>query len=71
MTPVEHFRRHADECRQAARVAPDRESQATWRRLAERWEYCTALQEQRSASARRREPPKHRPQPNTPIEAHA
>ncbi len=71
MTPAEHFRRHANECRQAARAAPSRESRAMWMKLAERWEFYTALQERRSASPPRRPPPKHRPQPHTSIETHA
>src|SRR6266550_419838 len=54
MTPAEHFRRHANECRQAARAAPSRESRAMWMKLAERWEFYTALQERRSASPPRR-----------------
>jgi hypothetical protein len=61
----EAFRKHAEECRQNARTAPDADARATWQRLAERWSRCAELEQEaaaaaESASRRRRERHVHR-----------
>ena len=40
MHPKHDFCRHADECRDAARLAKTQEDREEWQRLAERWERC-------------------------------
>jgi hypothetical protein len=51
--PAEEFRRHALECRSMARDTSDRDSKATWNRLADRWVRCAELEEGRPAPQRR------------------
>jgi hypothetical protein len=51
--PAEEFRRHALECRSMARDTSDRESKATWNRLADRWVRCAELEEGRPTPQRR------------------
>lgn len=56
----EAFRKHAEECRQNARIAPNADARATWQRLADRWSQCAELEQEaiaaaESASRRRRE----------------
>jgi hypothetical protein len=51
MNPVGEFRKHADECRQMARSTKDREGQATWNNLAERWLHCAEVAESAMAKA--------------------
>jgi hypothetical protein len=40
MNPPDEFLKHAVQCEQMARFARDRESKATWKRMAERWRRC-------------------------------
>jgi hypothetical protein len=47
MVLAQEFRRHAGECRQAARHTDDLESKATWNELAKRWDRCAELEEAR------------------------
>jgi hypothetical protein len=61
----EAFRKHAEECRQMARVAPNADARATWQRLADRWLRCAELEQEavalaERASRRRREHSVHR-----------
>jgi hypothetical protein len=65
MGSSEAFRKHADECRQNACSAPDRDARATWERLADRWSRCAELEQEAVAAAdralrRRRERSLHR-----------
>jgi hypothetical protein len=55
MVLAQEFRRHAGECRQVARDAPDPESKATWNELAERWDRCAELEEARGPLNRGRQ----------------
>jgi hypothetical protein len=50
MLPVKEFRKYAGECRQVARNTRDRLSKAAWNQLAERWDRCAALEEERAVS---------------------
>jgi hypothetical protein len=50
--PAEEFRRYAGQCRRMARDSRDRESQATWNRLADRWVRCAEYEEARPAPER-------------------
>jgi hypothetical protein len=61
----EAFRKHAEECRQNARIARDADARATWQRLADRWSRCAELEQEAVAAAesalrRRRERHLHR-----------
>jgi len=47
----EAFRKHAEECRQNARIAPDPDARATWQRMAERWSRCAELEQCPTAAA--------------------
>ena len=47
----EAFRKHAEECRQNARIAPDTEARATWQRMAERWSRCAQLEQEAAVAA--------------------
>jgi len=47
----ETFRKHAQECRQNARIALDAHARATWNRLAERWSRCAELEQSATAAA--------------------
>jgi hypothetical protein len=40
MDLVDEFRKHADECREAARASKDATGRAEWQQLAGRWERC-------------------------------
>jgi len=51
MDPVEEFRRHANECRQTARLTKDRADRALWELLAERWERCVETAQTSIAAA--------------------
>jgi hypothetical protein len=51
MDHVEALRRNADECRATARLTKDRESRATWMGLADRWEHCAEVAENKMAGA--------------------
>jgi len=53
MGHTEAFRKHAEECRQNARIAPDADARATWQRLAERWSRCAELEQETTAAAER------------------
>jgi hypothetical protein len=55
MVLAQEFRRHAGECREVARDAPDPENEATWNELAERWDRCAALEEARGSPSGRRQ----------------
>jgi hypothetical protein len=48
MHPPEVFLHRAAECESMAKFARDRDSKATWTRMAERWHRCAELE--RSAS---------------------
>lgn len=52
MIMSEEFRKHADECRRMAAHTRDPESKAIWEGLAERWDRCAALQNNRDRYAR-------------------
>jgi hypothetical protein len=52
MVLAQQFRRHAGECRRAARDTHDPESKATWNELAERWDRCAKLEEARRSGDR-------------------
>ena len=61
----EAFRKHAEECRKNARIAPDADARATWQKLADRWSRCAELEQEavaaaESASRRLREGNVHR-----------
>ena len=53
LKPAEEFRRYAIQCRRMARETPDKESRATWNRLADRWVRCAELEEARPTPERR------------------
>jgi hypothetical protein len=40
MNPPDEFLKHAVQCEQMAKFTRDRESKATWKRMAERWRRC-------------------------------
>jgi len=52
-TPAE-FRKHAADCQTMARVSLDPETQAVWKRMAERWLLCAKYAEQEDEYQRRR-----------------
>jgi hypothetical protein len=61
----EAFRKHAEDCRQNARMAPNADARETWQRLADRWSRCAELEQEAVAAAesalrRRRERQAHR-----------
>jgi hypothetical protein len=60
MHAADRFLKFATECQVMAQLAPQRENQQTWNRLAERWLRCAKLTEQldtelRSSELRRRQ----------------
>jgi hypothetical protein len=64
-TPAE-FRKHAADCETIAKVSQDRETQAVWKRMAERWLLCAKLAEdqdmvQLSRKGENRSKPHRRP----------
>jgi len=52
-TPAE-FRKHATDCQTMARVSLDPETQAVWKRMAERWLLCAKYAEHEDEYQRRR-----------------
>ena len=58
MDHVETFRRHADDCRNMARMTRDPKSRATWTEMAERWLRCAQTAQVTEAEERRRDPRK-------------
>jgi hypothetical protein len=46
------FLKQAAECERAARAAPDPESRASWKRMAERWRRCATTFTNQSVAAR-------------------
>ena len=51
MDPVDEFRRHLAECRQAARMARSPAARADWHLLADRWQRCVQTAESSLAAA--------------------
>ena len=56
MNPLEEFLKHAADCEQMAKFTRDRESMATWNRMAERWRRCTEIFTSQNSAARHQMP---------------
>ena len=52
MNPPDEFLKYAADCEQMAKFARDRESKATWNRMAERWRRCAEKFTTESLAAR-------------------
>jgi hypothetical protein len=55
MNAVDRFLRFAAECEVMAKLASDRDSKVTWRRLAQRWLRCAALADRDGGTPRPRQ----------------
>jgi hypothetical protein len=51
MDMVDEFRKHAAECREAAKMAKDPTDRENWQRLAGRWERCLEVAKASLAAA--------------------
>jgi hypothetical protein len=61
--PGDEFLRHAADCAHMARLTRDRQSRATWSRMAERWTEC-AERFRREREAIHRSPTRYRKPPH-------
>jgi hypothetical protein len=52
MNPSEEFLKHAADCERMAKFTRDRESKATWNRMAQRWMECAERFKRSQSTAR-------------------
>ena len=52
MTPAERYLTEANECERMSRFARDHANKALWKRMAERWRKCAALDQRQRAAGR-------------------